>query len=386
MAFDFEGFWRFTRKSIFESKKNYQLTPKRVAWLALFYTVYGLLEAVTWLGFLLDDILFPRYREIQIKEPVYIIGNPRSGTTFLQRLMAKDRQTFISMRTWEMLLAPSITMRKVGWALATFDRWLGGPLTKLLTALERRWAEENVIHRVALSAPEEDEYLLFHIWSNLKIWLYVAMVKEAKPYTHFDSAMSEEDKRRILTFYKRCLQRHLYAHQGGDRHYLSKNPSFTPWVDTLYEYFPDIKIIYLARNPLDMVPSYISLKEEEWQLLGDPVKEYASRDYVLEMAHHWYTYPLERLARAPEESYVIVNFNDLVNDAKGTIARIYDRFDLEIGPEFSQILLEAAKEARNHESLHEYSLQEMGLTREGIVSQFQEVFDRFNFDTREGRG
>jgi hypothetical protein len=389
VAFNFKDFARLIYKSLFKSRgTNYRLTPKRAGLLLLAFVAYSFLEFITWAGFLADEVLFPGYRQVGIQAPIYIIGNPRSGTTFLQRLLARDRETFISMRTWEMLAAPSVTMRKVVWALSALDGRLGSPVARLLGMLEEGWQEDNVVHRIALRAPEEDEYLLVHIFSTLKIWLYVAMLDEAERYTYFDSQMPEEDKERIMAFYTRCLQRHLHAHdqsqagQANAKYYLAKNPHFSPMVDTLYDHFPDVKIIYLARNPLDMIPSYISLKEDEWQLLGDPVKAYASRDYILDMAQHWYTYPLERLDRAPRDSSIVIDFNDLVQDARSVVTEIYERFDLPLSPAFDEVLRHATERARNHESEHEYSLEEMGLTPEKIVSEYEEVFERFNFDTR----
>jgi len=383
VAFNFKDFARFTYKSLFKSgDTNYRLTPKRVGVLALAYPIYLLVELVVWLGFLLDEIFFRGYREERIRQLVFIVGNPRSGTTFLQRLLARDEATFNAMRTWEMLLAPSIITRKMVGAVSALDRRLGSLVHRLMGMLEESWQEDNVVHRIALRAPEEDEYLLVHIFSTLKIWLYAAMLDEAGQYTYFDSRMPEDEKERIMTFYTRCLQRHLYAHGVGDEHYLAKNPHFSPMVDTLYQYFPDVKIIYLARNPLDMIPSYISLKEREWQLLGDPVEEYGSREYILDMAQHWYRYPLERLERAPQDSYIVVDFHDLVNNARRTVIEIYDRFGIEMSPTFDQILQRATESARNHESEHEYTLEEMGLNREQIVTGFEDVFERFDFETR----
>lgn len=386
MSFNFNNLARFTYKAIFKSREtNYRLTPKRIGLLALAFAIYVPVELVTWAGLLLDELLFRGYREESVRQPVFIVGNPRSGTTFLHRLLAKDENTFLAMKTWEMFLAPSITMRKVLIALADLGKRMGAPIQRRLARWERRWQRNNAIHKVALHAPEEDEYLLTHIFSSLKIWLYVAMLDEAAPYTYFDSAMPEPEKERIMRFYVSCLQRHLYAHETrrGQRHYLAKNPNFTPMIDTLYEYFPNAKIIYLARNPLDMIPSYISLKEEEWQLLGDPLEPYASRDYILDAARHWYRYPLERLAQEPEERYIVVNFNDLVGDARDTVTTIYERFGFELTSAYDDLLREATERARNHESDHEYSLEEMGLTRGQIVTEYVDVFERFGFDTRD---
>ncbi|MGD2143527.1 MAG: sulfotransferase [Anaerolineae bacterium] len=386
MSFDFKGIARFTYKSLFRSKGTpYRLTSKRIAVLVLSYPLYSLLELVTWIGFALDEIFFGEYRKLEIKQPVYIIGNPRSGTTFLQRLLARDERTFNSMRTWETVLAPSITLRKAVGAVSALDRRLGNRLHKWLGMLEESWQAENVVHRIAIRAPEEDEYLLIHIFSSLKIWLYAAMLDETEPYTYFDTRMPDEEKDRIMTFYRRCVQRHLYTHGDSGQRYLAKDPHFSPMVDTLFRYLPSAKFIYLVRNPLDMIPSYISLKEDEWQLLGNPAERYASRQYVLDMADHWYSYPLERLAQAPHDSFIVVSFNDLVSDARQTVTEIYDRFGMELSPEFDEILRETTEKARQYESEHEYSLQEMGLTREQIVTRYQPVFERFDFDTRDGR-
>jgi hypothetical protein len=384
VAFDLGALARFTYKQLFKSRGTpYRLSPKRIGLLLLSYILYTLVELVNWLGLAMDAILFPAYRQVEVKGPVFIIGNPRSGTTFLHRLLARDEKNFSAMRTWEMLVAPSVTMRRMFWALSALDRRLGRPAARVLGMLEESWQADNVVHRVAMRAPEEDEYLLVHIFSCLKIWLYVAMLDEAERYTYFDSQMPEKDKERIMAFYTRCLQRHLYAHNHGDKRYLAKDPHFSPVVDTLYRCFPDVRIIYLARNPLDMIPSYVSLKENEWRLLGDPEKAYSSREYILDMARHWYTYPLERLDQASQDSYIVVNLNHLVNDARATVRKIYDRFGLEISPEFDEILRQATERARNHKSQHVYSLQKMGLTHAQIVATYRDVFERFGFDSRE---
>jgi hypothetical protein len=119
-------------------------------------------------------------------------------------------------------------------------------------------------------------------------------------------------------------------------------------------------------------------------LFGASPDGHKSRDYVLDVVRHWYRYPLERLARAPKSSYAVVKYDDLVGDPYRTVTGIYDRLDLEVSPAFDGVLQEEAEKARDYHSRHTYSLEEVGLTRHQIVADFEDVFDRFGFDKREG--
>ena len=139
MPFNFKGFFRFSYLWL----TNGRWTPRRIAILVAFYLGYPLLELSIWLGFLLDNIFFRGHRDQQVRSPVFIVGNPRSGTTFLHRLVAKDTDRFSTMKMWEILFAPSITQRKMVAGLATFDRWVGGPVRKRLDRTEQGWQEQT---------------------------------------------------------------------------------------------------------------------------------------------------------------------------------------------------------------------------------------------------
>lgn len=379
--FNIKGFLYFTHTALLKAKgTHYRLTPKRIFWIIVFYPVYSLLELLIWAGLLLDEVLFGQYRTEEIRQPVFIIGNPRSGTTFLHRLMAKDTETILSMRTWEIYFAPSVTQRKLCKVLSMLDRSLGGPVHKALAAYERRWLDSLVTHELALWEPEEDEFMLVHIWSSLITCVFSAVMKEAEAYTHFDTALSPTEKRRIMTFYTRCLQRHLYAHRNSatrKRHYLAKGPAFSAKVGTLLQWFPDAKFIYLVRDPVDVIPSYISVIQAQWRALGDPLTDWAGRDYVFDMTRHWYDYPLQCLEHAPQDSYVIVRYEDLVSNPAQTVTRIYRHLGIDLDPTFSQVLSEEADKARLYRSRHHYSLEQMGLSREQIEAQYQDVYERF---------
>ena len=339
--------------------------------------IYLPAEFLIWMWFFLDEIFFPTYREIEIRQPVFIIGNPRSGTTFLQRLLARDEKNFLSMRTWEIFGAPSILMRKSIRLAVRAARSVGIRISRNIRKLESLWEENDPIHRLKLRAPEEDEYLFIHIFSTMKIWSFAAMEKEADPYIFYDERIPAGEKERVMDFYERCLQRHYYYHRGRKKHYLSKNPNFSPAVKTLLDRFPDAKFIYLIRNPLMAVPSHISLKEREWQLLGSPLEKYACRDFILRSSAYWYDYPLQVLDQLPEDQQIVVRFDDLVTNTKAAVQEIYQRLGLELSSEFLDLLELETQLARNHQSQHHYSLEEMGMDPRELEDRFSDIIAEY---------
>jgi len=371
---------RFLYNVLFNNRRTkYRLTAKRLGVFLLALVIYIPIELIVWTGFILDEIFFPKFHDIKINQPIFIIGNPRSGTTFLQRLMARDTVNFLSMRTWEILGSPSIISRRLIRAAISFSRSIGIPVTRRIRKMEQLWKEDDRIHRFRLRAPEEDEYLFVHNFSTLKIWSFASMEDEADPYIYYDQKISQEDKNRNMSYYESCIQRHYYYHGQPNRNYLSKNPNFSPAIDTLLDKFPDAKFIYLIRDPLEAVPSHISLKEREWQMLGSPLKKYACADFIIKSSEHWYHYPLRRLGELHEDQAIIVKFDDLVKDAEETIMRIYQQFGFSVTKEFKSLLQYEAKQARNHQSQHLYSLSEMGISPQEMTDRFGSVIDRFGF-------
>lgn len=358
---------------------NYRLTAKRLGVLLLALFIYIPIELIVWTGFILDEIFFPEYHDIKIKQPIFIIGNPRSGTTFLQRLMARDTANFLSMKTWEIFGSPSIISRRLKRGVVNIGRSIGLPVKRRIRKMEQLWKEDDRIHRFRLRAPEEDEYLFIHNFSTLKIWSFAAMEDEADPYIYYDQKISLKDKNRNMSYYQSCIQRHYYYHGQPNKKYLSKNPNFSPAIETLLDNFPDAKFIYLIRDPLEAVPSHISLKEREWQMLGSPLEKYACADFIIKSSEHWYNYPLKRLEELPVEQATIIKFDDLVQNAEDTILGIYQQFGFSVSEEFKSILEYEAKQARNHQSQHLYSLSEMGISPQEMTDRFNPIIERFGF-------
>ena len=381
MHYNLRLFWRTFYRSFFDSKNTpARLTRKRLTFLLLFYTVWTPGTLIYRILFFLDDIFFPGHKTQPIKKPLFIIGNLRSGSTFLHRLLSRD-ETFTSLTTWDIYLAPTIIQKKITQFVSRLDNKLGGHLHRLLYAFDRRTLGQIKIHPISFFQPEEDENILLHAWDSFWVTFLFPIMDEFPNYQHFDEALSLEHKRSIMAFYKSMLQRHLYA--TGKKYYVAKAPAFSAKIETLVEFFPDARIIYLARNPLDMLPSTVSWINYSRRVFTDPGEGFLYLDEIVDLTQHWYRHPLNYLDAHPSPRYLILKYDDLIQRPEHVIRRFYEQFGYPDKPGLEKIVDEAVKETLAHRSDHSYSYEEMGFSREQIVEIYADIFERFDFDARE---
>jgi len=357
-----------------------RLTPKRFLVLTIIFLIYPLWHFSIRLAYLLDNIFYPEYHEQEVKQPIFIVGNFRSGTTFLHRLLNKDNNA-TSMTSWEIYIAPSIVGRKLLQLGMKLNYAIGNPIHRLLETFDRIIAEYSYMHKTGLNEVEEDGHVLFHIWSTYDLLAFFPFPKLVKKYIYYDEQVPAEDRESDMRYYQEVLKKHVFAH-GGKR-LISKNPSYSPKVKSLHQKFPDAKFINLVRNPLQVVPSSISLFSNHWKTYGEPQTKYALQETVIEHSKHWYLYPHRYLKHLPPDQYIRIHYKDLVADPKGTVERIYCQFGFEISPEFEQVLQAETEKEKHYKSRHKYSLKAMGLNRQRILREFANVNRILHFDSIE---
>ena len=382
MTYNFRLFWRMAARSFFHSKNTYgKLTRKRITFLFIFYTVWPIWSLFTWFCFFLDDLIFPAYKQQPIDKPLFILGNFRSGSTFVHRLLSRDSTTFTSLRTWDIFLMPSITQRKLFHFLAIIDHFFGSPLSKSLKNIDKQSLGKVRIHKISLFDPEEDENILLHAWSTFFVSFMFPFLDDLPPYQFFDDALPPAEKKRIMSFYRACIQRHIYA-TGGKLHFVSKSPASSAKIETLLEFFPDARILYLVRNPLDMLPSTISWLSYAWHIFSEPAEKYLYRDQVLALTKYWYHHPLSVLDQNPSPTKIILNYDDLIRWPEQIIRTAYEQFGYSNSRGLDKIIRAAIQETESYQSDHVYHYEEMGFSHEEILREFDDIFERFNFDRR----
>lgn len=275
------------------------LRPRRLALLLLGMPLYGLFLFVLWLGFLADELFFPGYRKVIIKDPLFITGVPRSGTTFVHRALSGDREQFTTFETWEALLAPSITCRKLIRLASRLDKLIGGPVHALLNTLTRRLTGRfEHIHSVGPHAPEEDYLSLLAAGGCFITVLAFPASRTIWRLGRFQE-VPEDQRDMLLRFYKACLQKHLYADRGR-RRLLSKNAAFASWIPDLRRYFPDARYIVCIREPQAALSSQLSSIRAGVEAFGTlPAADTFSQEFQTVLAHAY------RILHQEKDSFLV---------------------------------------------------------------------------------
>ncbi len=358
-----------------------RMTPKRFFVLMFIFLLYPLWNFSIRLAYGLDKVFFPQHQEQDIQQPIFIVGNFRSGTTLLHRLMAQDNRS-TGMKAWEIYLAPSILQRKFFRWLLKINRFIGNPIQKLIDSFENNLKKYAYIHPSGLNQIEEDEQIFFHLWSTYNLFAFFPFPELIHDYIYYDNDMPDSQKEMEMSFYQGILKRHLFTNQG--KRYISKSPTNSAKVRTLHKQFPDAKFINLVRSPLRVIPSSVSMFSEHWKICGEPEEDYphTAPEVICEQAKFWYAYPHQYLKTLPSDQYVMVRYQDLVADPKATIENIYQRLGIEMTPEYRRILSKEAVKARKFKSHHKYSLKKMGLDSKRLKKEFASAIKEYEMDQK----
>jgi hypothetical protein len=346
---------------------------RRLVMLA-FLPFLALVLAMHWLGLLLDEIFFRGDRKVVIREPLFVLGVPRSGTTNLHRVLARDAQ-FTTFSTWESLFALSVSARRFWLGLAGLDRRrLGGRLARGLRWVEAKgFAAMDAVHPMTLDAPEEDYFALLPILSCFILVLPFPFEQRLWDIGQFDQRISRAEQDAILAFYRRCLQKHLYVH-GPDKRLLSKNAAFAPLAGALTRTFPDARFLICLREPERTLPSQLSSIESGLAFFGTPARNPWVRDRFLDQLRFYYLNLATALGALPPERCAWLSMAALREDLRAALTASYHQLGLPLSAAFVQVLEEETEASRRYRSGHHYDLADFGLSEAALAEQFAPVY------------
>ena len=361
-----------------------RLTPKRFFVLLCIFMIYPLWHFSIRFAYGLDQLFYPEHMTQALDQPIFIVGNFRSGTTLLHRLLAKDPR-FTGMKTWEIYVAPTIIQRKIIHWIMKINRMVGNPIQKIIDRFETSLRQYSYMHKAGLNEIEEDSQVFLHTWSTYDLFAFFPFPDLIRNYIYYDEIISDEQKLLDMNYYKAVLKRHVYANNG--KRYISKSPAFSPKVRTLHQQFPDAKFINLVRSPLRVIPSSVSMFSNHWQTYGEPKEPYPkpAAEVMREQAKYWYLYPHQYLKNLQPDQYVMVRYQDLVTDPQATIENIYTRFGIELTAEYQKVLAEESDKAKHFKSSHQYSLEKMGINKADLIEEFDPTLHEFGLDSNPSK-
>lgn len=328
------------------------LHPRRLLILFVMYPLYLILQGIHWLGFLLDEMFFRHYKDVVVKEPLIVTGIPSSGTTFVLHALSCASNQFTTFRTWEALLAPSITERKAIQWLADLDNKLASrPLHKLVDWIDNKLANAHPRLRAeGLQAPAEDGLALLPIGACFSMVLAFPASRSLWQLGRFQE-MTDDQKQTIMHVYKACLQKHLYW-AGPQKRLLSVNTAFGSWLPDLRFAFPDARYLFCIREPGPALSSQLSSIRPGLKFFGTTR---AADTYSLELQTvfaHVYRILLKEKRSFLIDHLAVMDHASLEMDSGTELRKALKQLCVTIDPEMEEILRQAGGLLRQHTSGH----------------------------------
>jgi len=159
---------------------------------------------------------------------------------------------------------------------------------------------------------------------------------------------------------------------------------------TIKAYYPDARIIFIMRNPQQVVPSFFSLLyksiEHRWGVDGVPeevMARYNRRRYQSMIALYRYFHDLHQSGEMAD-NVLVLPYTALVEDLVGA----YDKIIAFTGMPGSEALREVVKAKAagqgNYQRKHSnIELERFGVTREMIAADFSFVFDTYGMSPHD---
>lgn len=311
---------------------------RRAAMLLFAMPLFLLVQIVHAVCLLLDEVVFPRYRWVDVGRALFVIGIPRSGTTFIHRTLAEDAERFTTFRTWQALFTPSIVQRRLVQGLAAVDGALGGVARRALEALTGRLSRDlDAIHEVGLRAPEEDYLALLPAGGCFVMLLAFPSASSLQALGQFDRRMPAARRRRLARFYRGCLQRHLYV-SGDGRTLLSKNAAFGSWIAALHEQCPRARFLVCVREPVAAFHSQIRAVMPAGRLFATAVDRAPLQRVLLDGVAGTLEHLAATLRDWPSDRAAVIDLDDLRGAPGETIGAALARVDMRPGAVLSSAL------------------------------------------------
>jgi hypothetical protein len=307
-----------------------------------------------------DRAQHPELADEAIAAPVFIVGQPRSGSTHLHALLACV-EGVRAPQLWEMS-APSPPPER-----ATY---LTDPRIAAVQAMvDQVPAEMMVRHPMGATRPEQCNALMDWTFLN-QAWMASYAISSYRDW------FLDADYAPMYEAHRRSLQQLQWHHPGR---WVLKYPKHLLSLDALLAQYPDAVLLWTHRDPAAVLPSVMSLTSFMRQQNTpdyDPVRFGREWLVIEELALHR---GLATRDRDDEpERHLDVDYRALMADPLGTVAALCER----IGIHFDAASAAAVQQwlddhPQDQHGVHRYTPEEFGLDVDRLRSRFAFYTRRF---------
>ena len=308
-----------------------------------------------------DRQLYPDVARQEIREPLFIVGLPRSGTTLLHTLLAADPEHRAPL-TWEVMTPSPPTRdnekRRIQRATQSCNclNWLA-PTFRHVHAVGAELPQECV----GLMTPTfmSDQFDTMYYVPSYRAWFFRQDLLPAYEY-------------------HRCFIQHLQFRQSA-RRWILKAPTHMFALPTLLSVYPDALFVQTHRAPLDAMASVSSLITILRRVFSDAVDPLV----VCREAIQYWSETLDRFLherdRLADYRICDVNYIEVCRDPIAAVRRIYEHFGWLLSAEAAQRMrLVLASLPQDQYGRHRYNLSQFGLDPAEGVEAFAAYCERFD--------
>ncbi len=270
-----------------------------------------------------ERLLAPLLIRHKVRDPLFIAGVHRSGTTHLHNMLALDPQFCTTLTSHILNPAGFLT-----------TSWLTTPI--LAPLMNTRRPMDGVLFH--MFAPQEEEFAIAGLCRQSPYWGYSLPKRIAKhdQYIFFDRISAAEKAHWMRTFDYFLKKLTFWSRKTP----LLKSPYNMARVRLFRELYPQAKFVHIVRNPYAVYPSNMKMADQGLAIFElqepDPADCYKTRfldHYAAQEAAF-----ARDAAELPASDVVEVRYEDLVRDPLGEIQRIYATLGLEYTLAFHQKL------------------------------------------------
>ncbi len=250
-----------------------------------------------------------------VAAPLFILGLPRSGTTFLHALLAEDSQNLVP-RNWQTIFPaprPPDFMACGDKRAKTVDGQL-----KFFAGIA---PEFPAMHPVSADSPQECSEITAHVFQSLRF----DTIFRVPGYLRWLDGRGHRD---AYAFHKKFLQ---FLQFGlTPRRWVLKCPDHVFAMDEILETYPDARFIVVHRDPLRVFGSVAHLTG----VLRKPFVKHADPAEIgAQVAERWIDgaerlVAFDRREDVPASRKLHLHYHELVADPMAAVARIYRQFGL----------------------------------------------------------